>query len=327
MNQSFEVNQWVSRITIITTLCTVGLLAAGALVTGTGSGLAVPDWPLSFGQFFPPMVGGVFYEHGHRLVAGFVALLTVVQFGVILKLEKRNGVKILAGVAVGIVLTQALLGGLTVLFLLPKAVSIAHACLAQTYFCIAVTLMVVTRESWGQPLKAKKDPSFFPIRFLAVSVVIGFFIQLLLGATMRHFGAGLAIPDFPLAFGKWIPSSWTFPVAIHFSHRWGAFVMVTLVAALVARSYRLYWNQFTLILYAGSLMGLIWMQVMLGAMVIWMRRPLPLTTIHLVVGALCLATSVALTLQLFRAQTEAERNPSKVDNLLTSERLKVTGEV
>lgn len=147
---------------------------------------------------------------------------------------------------------------------------------------------------------------------------------------MRHFGAGLAIPDFPLAFGQWIPSSWTFPIAIHFSHRWGAFVMVTLVALLVARSYRLYWNQFTLILYAGALMGLIWIQVMLGAMVIWMRRPLPLTTIHLVVGALCLATSVALTLQLFRAQAEVKESriePNEPNGVPIPARLKLSEEV
>jgi len=307
MSQNREINPWVSRITLFTVLSTVVLLAAGALVTGTGSGLAVPDWPLSFGQFFPPMVGGVLYEHGHRLIAGFVALLTGVQMAIVWKFEKRKWVKLLAALAMGIVLTQASLGGLTVLFLLPKAVSIAHACLAQTYFCVAVTLMTVTQEGWTKPFQTKPDESLFPIRVLAVLVVIGFFIQLVMGATMRHFGAGLAIPDFPLSFGRWIPSHWTFPIGIHFSHRWGAFVMVSLVAALVARAYRLYWNQFTLILYAGALMGLVWMQIMLGAMVIWMRRPVSLTTIHLVVGALCLGTSVAFTIQLFRAHVESRK--------------------
>lgn len=296
---------WVSRITALTAFCTVILLAAGALVTGTGSGLAVPDWPLSFGQFFPPMVGGVLYEHGHRLIAGFVALLTLIQCIVVLKLEQRPWVKKLAVFAACLVLFQALLGGLTVLFLLPKAVSIAHASIAQTYFCTAVVLMTVTSDFWTVSLAAPRDVSKFPVRWLGVSVVAGFFIQLLLGATMRHFGAGLAIPDFPLSFGRWMPADWTFPVAIHYAHRMGAFVMVGLVAALVARVYRLYWRQFTLMLYAGALMGVVWVQVMLGAMVIWLRRPLPLTTIHLVVGAFCLASSVALTVQLFRAAREA----------------------
>lgn len=295
----------VSRITALTAFSTVILLAAGALVTGTGSGLAVPDWPLSFGRFFPPMVGGVFYEHGHRLIAGFVAMLTAVQLLVVLRFESRPWVKKLAILAVALVLTQATLGGLTVLFLLPKAVSIAHACLAQAYFCTAVILMTVTSSSWETPFTCEADTSRFSLRWLGSFVVAGFFIQLLFGATMRHFGAGLAIPDFPLSFGRWVPLNFTFPIAIHFAHRIGAFVMVGLVAALVARVYRLYWNQFTLLLYSGALMGFVWIQVMLGAMVIWLRRPISLTTIHLVVGALCLASAVTLTLQLFKAQKEA----------------------
>lgn len=307
MQEFSSTHPWVTRITFITALSTLFLLAAGALVTGTGSGLAVPDWPLSFGQFFPPMEGGVFYEHGHRLVAGYVALLTVIQCGVILKLETRSWVKKLAVFSVALVLTQALLGGMTVLFLLPKAVSIAHACIAQTYFCTSVVLMTVTSKFWRTSLKSVEEKSVLPIQYLGLAVVVGFFIQLLLGATMRHFGSGLAIPDFPLSFGRIIPETWTFPIAIHYAHRTGAFVMLALVILLVARVYRMYWNQFSILLYAGALMGFIWVQVMLGAMVIWMRRPLPLTTIHLVVGAVCLASAVTLTLQLFRAQADSKR--------------------
>jgi len=300
----------LALLTSFTALSTVILLAAGALVVGTGSGLAVPDWPLSFGQFFPPMEGGVLYEHGHRLVAGFVALLTVIQCGFILKLESRPWVKALALFSVALVLTQALLGGLTVLFLLPKAVSIAHACLAQTFFCTITVLMLVCSSSWKRIRSAKRDLSRFPVRYLALAVVLGFFLQLLAGATMRHFGAGLAIPDFPLSFGKWLPpgtpQDWSFPVGIHFAHRLGAFILVGVVAVLITRVYRLYWNSFDVLLYAGSLMGFIWIQVMLGAMVIWMRRPLSLTTIHLVVGALCLASAVLLTVQLFRVEYDSK---------------------
>lgn len=298
-------NPWVARITSVTSICTLILLAAGALVTSTGSGLAVPDWPLSFGQFFPPMVGGVLYEHGHRLIAGFVAFLTLAQCAVILKWERRGWVKKLALLAVGLVLTQALLGGLTVLFQLPKPISIAHACLGQTYFCTSVVLAMVTSSLWEVRLQAKSDNSFFPVRWMAFLVVIGFFTQLLLGATMRHFGSGLAIPDFPTSFGRWVPMDWSFPVAIHFAHRMGAFVMVTLVAALVAKVYRLYWNQLTILVFAGLLMLFVWVQIMLGAMVIWMRRPVSLTTVHLVVGALCFASAVSLAVQLFKAQAEA----------------------
>lgn len=289
-------------------MATLLLLCAGALVTGTGSGLAVPDWPLSYGQFFPPMVGGVLYEHGHRLIAGFVALLTVFQAVVLQKLEARRWVKVLGWVAVAIVLFQASLGGMTVLFLLPKAISIFHACLAQLFFCTTVVLAMVTTGSWRQLPAAVPNSKTGALPWLGLVASLGLFVQLFLGATMRHFGAGAAIPDFPKSFGQWVPALDSFPVLIHFAHRAGAVLALTLVVATVIGVYRKYWNQFYLILYAGTLMGAIWTQVMLGAMVIWLRRPVALTTLHLALGAVCLATSVALTVLLFR---QAATRPSK----------------
>ena len=113
---------------------TLVLIVAGGLVTSTGSGLAVPDWPLSYGMLFPPMVGGILYEHGHRMIAGTVAVLTAIM-ALWLKLrEPRRWVRRLGGLALLAVVLQAVLGGLTVIFLLPDAISIAHACLAQTFF-------------------------------------------------------------------------------------------------------------------------------------------------------------------------------------------------
>src|SRR5438093_4090965 len=116
------------------------LIIAGGLVTSTGSGLAVPDWPLSFGMLFPPMVGGVFYEHGHRMVAGTVATLMLVLAVWLAMREPRPWVRALGFAALGAVILQALLGGMTVLLLLPPAISISHACLAQTFFCLVVTI-------------------------------------------------------------------------------------------------------------------------------------------------------------------------------------------
>src|SRR5438477_8167502 len=118
---------WLRRFTKLVAASTLFLIFAGAMVTSTGSGLAVPDWPLSYGKLFPPMVGGIFYEHGHRMVAATVGLLTVIQAIWLQRRSRKRALRILGWAAVGAVIAQGLLGGLTVLFLLPPAISIAHA--------------------------------------------------------------------------------------------------------------------------------------------------------------------------------------------------------
>src|SRR5262249_26177804 len=143
---------WVHRFAVLTAGATLILIFVGALVTSTGSGLAVPDWPLSFGQVFPPMVGGVLFEHGHRLVAAFVGLLTVTLMVLLTQWEPRLWVRWLARVAVLAVLLQGTLGGVTVLFRLPLAGSVAHACLAQAFLGLVVPLAVGTAPRWqGRP--------------------------------------------------------------------------------------------------------------------------------------------------------------------------------
>src|SRR5512140_1681351 len=123
---------WLRRFTKFVAASTLFLIYAGAMVTSTGSGLAVPDWPLSYGMLMPPMVGGVFFEHGHRMAATFVGMLTTVLAVWTARRETRAGVRRLAWAALLAVIAQGLLGGLTVKFLLPAPVSVAHACLAQT---------------------------------------------------------------------------------------------------------------------------------------------------------------------------------------------------
>ena len=293
---------WVHRYAVVTSLSTLVLLGAGALVTGTGSGLAVPDWPLSYGQFFPRMVGGVLFEHGHRLVAGTVAILMIGLCLVLQVREPRRWVRNLAFVGVGAVLAQASLGGLTVLLRLPKQISIAHACLAQLFFTITVLLAFSTSKHW-ESHAVELEPesaSVIPLRYLSAIVSLLFFYQLLMGATVRHFGAGLAITDFPTAFGGFLPPHFTFPIAIHFAHRMGAFALVLLVAVMAARVLRDHTNQLGLTALVGVLCGLVAIQLFLGAMIVWMKRPIPVTTVHLMVGAMCLATSVVISCRTFR---------------------------
>ena len=126
----------ISALARLTAVCTFFLLIAGGLVTSTASGLAVPDWPLSYGQFFPPMVGGIFFEHGHRMVAGVVGLLTVALAAWIQLREPRRWVRRLGALAAFGILLQAGLGGLTVIYSLPALLSILHACLGQIVFCL-----------------------------------------------------------------------------------------------------------------------------------------------------------------------------------------------
>src|ERR1700688_4484631 len=138
------------RFAIFTATATLFLIVAGALVTSNDAGLSVPDWPTTFGSFYkmPHMVGGVKYEHGHRMVAEFVGLLTIVLAVWTWRVEKRRWLKWLGLAALGTVIAQGILGGITVLFYLPPVISSAHAALAQTFFCIAVAIAVATGRRW-----------------------------------------------------------------------------------------------------------------------------------------------------------------------------------
>src|SRR5262245_5073452 len=138
------------RFSLLVACATFFLIIAGALVTSHDAGLATPDWPLSNGQIFPRMVGNLFWEHGHRMVATTVGMLTIVLTIYIYRTEKRSWVKRLGLFALIAVVAQGLLGGLTVKLMLPLAVSSAHATLAQLFFCTTVSLAVFTSPGWFQ---------------------------------------------------------------------------------------------------------------------------------------------------------------------------------
>jgi cytochrome c oxidase assembly protein subunit 15 len=289
------------RLAVLTAGATLVLLFIGGLVTSTGSGLAVPDWPLSFGQVLPPMVGGVLFEHGHRLAAAAVGCLTLALALWIVLRERRAAVRVLALVALFTVVLQGVLGGVTVLYRLPLGVSVAHACLAQVFFCVTVTLAVVTGRAWGaHTAGAGGVSSARPGLSLLAGATTGLvFVQVLLGALVRHMGAGLAIPDFPLAFGRVVPPLVTPHITVHFAHRAGAMVVAGAVLWTVVRALRdprapLLRSQAYL---AGGLLGV---QVGLGALTIWSHRAVVPTTLHLAVGAALLATCLALTLHASR---------------------------
>lgn len=291
---------WVHRLAVVTAGSTLVLIFVGALVTSTGSGLAVPDWPLSFGQVFPPMVGGVLFEHGHRMVAAVVGMLTVTLMVCVTRWEPRVWVRWLARGAVLTVVLQGTLGGLTVLLRLPTAISVTHACLAQAFLGITVVLAVCTAPRWETRevlFVESARPSLVSLAALTVGLV---YLQLILGALMRHTGAGLAIPDFPLAFGRLIPPLDSPAVVLHFGHRLGALVVTLGVGWVVGRVLQQHWTETWLLRPALLLLGLVLAQLTLGALTIWTQRAVVMMTAHVAVGAAVLATSIVLTLRAAR---------------------------
>jgi heme a synthase len=295
--------RWLHWYAVVLAIATVCLIFIGALVTSTGSGLAVPDWPLSFGQVFPPMVGGVFYEHGHRLAAAFVGMLTVTFTVLVTRWEPRRWVRWVARGALLAVILQGLLGGLTVLLRLPTVISVAHACLAQAFLCLTVLLAVCTGSGWYRRTVTIAQEERLTWRVLASLTTGLIYAQLVVGAIMRHTGAGLAIPDFPLAFGRLIPPFDRPGVTIHFLHRVGALAIFLSLGWIVLRVLRRYHTAALLVWPALILAALLIVQLTLGALTIWMQRAVLPMTAHVAVGAIVLATSLVLTLRVFRLTT------------------------
>jgi cytochrome c oxidase assembly protein subunit 15 len=284
---------WLHRYILFTAFCTFLLLIAGALVTGNEAGLSVPDWPLSYGSLTPPMIGGIFYEHGHRMIASFVGLLTVILAFWVWKQEKRKLVRIVAFSALGTVIAQGVLGGLTVLLFLPAPISVMHACLAQTFFCLMATLVLMTSKSWQEKVELEtEDRKHIPLRKIGVLTTAAIYVQLILGAALRHS-----------------KSSILFHIA-------GAFLVTFFILWFISRIYKFLEHRPELFNPALILGFLLMVQISLGVGSYLVRltsrddvQPLPLpvavTTAHLAVGALLLATSVVLTIQVFRIMTPA----------------------
>ena len=283
---------------------TLILVSAGASVTSTGSGLAVPDWPLSFGTLFPPMVGGVLYEHGHRMIAGLVLVLTTILVVWLVRKDERAWVRKLALAAMVALVVQALLGGLTVLLKLPTLVSVSHAGLAMAFFGVIVSLALFTSPGWreGPSAHAGVVSSLRGLSFVTTAAI---YLQIILGAVMRHTGAGLAIPDFPLSFGRIFPPVVTAPILIHYSHRLGALAVTVCVVLLLVRIVRYHRTEARFARPALLLGVLLLLQLLLGALTIWTGRAVLPTTAHVAFGAAVLAVSLVVTLRSYRFQPEA----------------------
>jgi cytochrome c oxidase assembly protein subunit 15 len=291
------------------------LIFAGGLVTSTESGLSVPDWPNTYGYFmffFPldKMVGGIRFEHTHRLIASTVGFLILVLAVWLWRAEPRFWVRRLGYIALAAVIVQGILGGITVLWYLPDPISIAHASLAQIVFCLTMTIALVTSPGWKRAYAADGPaPDDLMLRRVAAVTTGLIYLQIVVGATMRHTGAGLAIPDFPLMFGRLIPPHWDAAIAVHFAHRGGA--LLVSLAILATTGHALYHHRRRSELRRPSLLLLVLLtaQITLGALTVLTGKQFIINSLHVVTGATVLATSLVLTLRAHRARFAGDADP------------------
>jgi cytochrome c oxidase assembly protein subunit 15 len=272
------------RFAVIVAAATFCLIVAGALVTSREAGLAVPDWPLSYGSLTPPWVGNIRYEHSHRMIAATVGLLTIILAVWLWRKEPRRWVRRLGLFALGAVVVQGILGGITVLFFLPTPVSVAHACLAQAFFCMTVTLALATGRRWQEPVARVGDPDLPTLSQLTTWTTAAVYFQLILGAALRHKGFGI------------VP------------HVAGALVVTALVFWTLYRVVSRHADQAALVRPGGVLGALLFLQLILGVASYLAReatanapQPMPVmvwtTVTHVATGALTLAASLWLNLE------------------------------
>jgi heme a synthase len=298
--ESTPYNRAHHRFTVLAAGCVFLLIVAGALVTSNDAGLSVPDWPTSFGSLYriPPLVGGVKFEHVHRMIAEAIGLLTIGVAVWTQKVDRRRWIRVLAWCALGTVIAQGILGGLTVLFYLPPAISTAHATLGQTFFCIMVGIAFFTSRSWVQaPEPVVRLDQRPRLTTLAAWTVAAIWLQLIMGAAFRHSGIRLL----PHLVGAAL-----------------VFAMVTWLGVTTLKRHR---GVPQLARTAAALLVLLTLQIALGffsyvTRVVWsdgIAAPLASmvvsTVAHVACGALVLVTAVVLAVQIHRHVAEAEFVP------------------
>ena len=288
-------NRGLNRFAIVVACATFFLIIAGALVTSHDAGLATPDRPRSNGTFFPKMVGNLFWEHGHRMVAATVGMLTIVLMVYILRKEKRSWVRKLGVFALLAVIAQGLLGGLTVKLMLPLAVSSAHATLAQLFFCTTVSLAIFTSRSWIEARPLEEGKEMLPLRYLCTAALVTIFLQLIIGATLRHSA----------------PWDRHLPVELVLTHIGGALAVTIALGSASLAVLRRHKDEKFLTRPAMIALLLLVVQLSLGiaAYVTRLKSPddpqplnpmISITVAHVACGALVFVSTIVLTLRTYR---------------------------
>jgi cytochrome c oxidase assembly protein subunit 15 len=266
---------------------TILLLVAGALVTSNDAALAVPDWPTSYGTFTPPMYGGIFYEHSHRMIAGALGILLIIEAIVIWRNEERRWLRWFALAAVGGVVAQAILGGQVVIQLLHYWLPVLHACFAQIMFAAILGLAVFTSKWWTEDQPALDDRGGLSIHAIVIINAVITFLQVFLGAGFRH-------QDMPI-----------------WPHIVGALIVLGAMIWSAAILRRRFDSSRELRFGRSLLHAMVGTQLLLGGAAYWSRlvtqdapQPMPvmviLTVVHTVFGALVFATSILVVLLCYR---------------------------
>ncbi|MBI2949809.1 MAG: COX15/CtaA family protein [Verrucomicrobia bacterium] len=329
---------WLNRFAVFTALATLILIGIGGLVTSHEAGLSVPDWPTTYGYnmfLFPPSywMGGILYEHTHRLFASFVGLLTTILAVWLWIKEPRRWVQWLGVAAFFGVVLQGVLGGLRVT-LLQNSLGFVHATAAQLFLLLVGIIALVTSASWSK-IAANETWSLVPkgLRYLLLSATSLVFLQLILGAVMRHQHAGLAVPDFPLAYGQlWPPTDaafldsvnarrmdvfdpnpiTAFQIVLHMMHRLGALATLLAVGAGAWISRSRLGNRAPLTKATLAWFCLIMLQAALGAATVLSRKAADVATVHVIAGAASLLVGGLLCFIVLRfsfAPSKAEKAP------------------
>ncbi len=223
---------WHYRVFAASVIWTLGLLFLGSVVHATESSLACPDWPTCFGTMVPEMVGGVFWEHLHRLVAGGLVIIWAVGTWLVYR-ERQPRTAVRYGALAGLVLlvVQSVFGGVTVLMRLPDAISTTHLGLAFLFLALATVLAVETHPRRGASVP---DQASQRVRRWSLAAGLLVFVQSIVGALVRHTDSGLACPDVPLCLGEVVPPLEQWPIVLHFAHRaLGLLVVVVVLAAAI----------------------------------------------------------------------------------------------
>jgi heme a synthase len=310
---------WLNRFTWFICVAALFLICSGGMVTSKNVGLAVPDWPTTFGynMFLFPVskwVGGILFEHTHRLIASAVGFLTIILAFWLWRSESRRWVRNLGLIALAGVILQGILGGLRVT-MLKDQIGIFHACIAQAFLALLVVIAVVTTGFW-QSLRPLIDPKkLAPILRLAIAITLAIYFQLALGATMRHQHRDLAILDFPTANGAWIPdtsatalakiNAWrdarglsdvdAFQIWLQMIHRFVALLIAIGVIAFCSRVWKDARQIPALTRLSIWWIAFLFVQLTLGAWTIWSNKAADIATAHVAVGAVMLSFGVSIS--------------------------------
>ena len=314
-------NSWLVFLSKFTIFSTLILIFVGALVKSHEVGLSVPDWPTTYGDnmfAFPlsSMVGGILYEHGHRLIATFVGFLTLCQTLWLSISSAERWLKVVGFVSLCAVITQGMFGGLTVIFFLPPLVSIIHGTLAQTFLVILIIIAYgLSKERVERNEKINFGPS---IHSRAIVLGILIYIQLILGALVRHTASGLAIPDFPTMGGGLFPifndamlnhiNNYLFhidkdlvsllQVVIHFFHRLGALIISLSFCIFFFKYYDTFKHQKNIRFNFWYVTFALLFQIALGAATVISEKHEIITSLHVLNGAFLLGLTILFILRI-----------------------------